>query len=76
MAGSPVLHDIKGKSPFPAVVRVNYNNSVDASDGTSVILRSLDDEAQTLHLAPGWDTLTGVGTPDGPGYVKALGSRR
>jgi subtilase family serine protease len=77
LAGSPVLHDIKGKSPFSAVVRVNYNNSVDASDGTSVILRSLDDEAQTLHLAPGWDNLTGVGTPDGPGYVKALlGSRR
>jgi hypothetical protein len=41
-----------------------------------VILPSLDDEAQTLHLAPGWDNLTGVGTPDGPGYVKALGSRR
>jgi subtilase family serine protease len=76
LAGSPVLHDIKGKSPFPAVVRVNYNNDVDASEGTSAILRSLDDEAQTLHLAPGWDNLTGVGTPDGPGYVKALGSRR
>jgi subtilase family serine protease len=76
LAGSPVLHDIKGKSPVPAVVRVNYNNSVDASEGTSVVLRSLDDEAQTLHLAPGWDSLTGVGTPDGPGYVKALGSHR
>ena len=30
LAGSPVLHDIKGKSPVPAVVRVNYNNGVDA----------------------------------------------
>ena len=56
-------------------MRVNYNNGVDAGDGTSVVLRSLDDEAQTLHLAPGWDNLTGVGSPDGPGYVKALGSR-
>jgi subtilase family serine protease len=74
-AGRSVLHDIKGKSPVPAVVRVNYNNSVDAGDGISVILRSLDDEAQSLHLAPGWDNLTGVGTPNGPGYVKALGSR-
>jgi subtilase family serine protease len=75
LAGGPVLHGIRGKSPYPAVVRVNYNNSVDASDGTSVVLRSLDDEAQTLHLAPGWDNLTGVGTPNGPGYVKALGGR-
>ena len=70
-----MLHDIKGKSPFPAVVRASYNNGVDAGDGTSAILRSLDDEGQTLHLAPGWDNLTGVGSPDGPGYVKALGSR-
>jgi hypothetical protein len=53
-------------------VRVNYNNSVDASDGTTAILRSLDDEAQSLHLTRGWDDLTGVGTPSA-GYVGALG---
>ena len=75
LAGSGVLHDIKGHSPVPAVVRVNYNNSVDAADGTTVILRALDDEAQSLHLTPGWDNLTGVGSPDGPGYVSALGGR-
>ncbi len=73
LGGSSVLHDIKGHSPVPAVVRINYNNSVDATDGTSAILRSLDDEAESLHLAPGWDDLTGVGTPNGPGYVGALG---
>ena len=70
-----MLHDIKGRSPVPAVVRVNYNNSVDATEGTMVILRSLDDEAQSLHLTPGWDNLTAVGSPDGPGYVFALGGR-
>ncbi len=73
--GAPVVHDIKGKSPVPAIVRVEYNNGVDDADGTFVVLRSLDDEAESLHLAPGWDNLTGVGTPDGPGYVKALGGR-
>jgi hypothetical protein len=73
LGGSSVLHDIKGRPPVPAVVRVNYNNDVDASEGTSAILRSLDDEAESLHLAPGWDNLTGVGTPNGPGYVGALG---
>ena len=70
-----MLHDIKGRSPVPAVVRVNYNNGVDATDGTTPFLRSLDDEAQSLHLTPGWDNLTGVGSPAGPGYVKALGGR-
>jgi subtilase family serine protease len=70
-----VLHDVKGKSPVPALVRVNYNNSVDDSDGITPLLRSLDDEAQSIHLAPGWDTITGVGTPNGPGYVLGLGAR-
>ena len=60
---------------MPAVVRVNYNNSVDASGGTAAILRSLDDEAQSIHLAPGWDTITGRGTPNGAGYVLGLGAR-
>jgi subtilase family serine protease len=69
------LNDVKGASPAPAVVRVNYNNSVDASDGTTAILRSLDDEAQSIHLAPGWDTITGRGTPNGAGYVLGLGAR-
>jgi subtilase family serine protease len=68
-----VLHDVKGPSPVPAVVRVNYNNSVDASGGLTTLLRSLDDEAQSIHLAPGWDTITGVGTPNGAGYVLSLG---
>jgi hypothetical protein len=69
-----VLHDVKGHSSFPAVVRVNYNNGVDASAGTTTLLRSLDDEAQSLRLAPGWDNLTGVGTPNGAGYVLSLGA--
>jgi subtilase family serine protease len=69
------LHDVKGPTPAPAVVRVNYNNGVDATDGTSAILRSLDDEAQSIHLATGWDTITGRGTPNGAGYVLGLGAR-
>jgi subtilase family serine protease len=70
-----VLHDVQGPTPVPAVVRVNYNNGVDATDGTTPILRTLDDEAQSIHLAPGWDTITGVGSPNGAGYVLSLGAR-
>jgi subtilase family serine protease len=70
-----VLHDVTAPNTHPAVVRVNFNNSVDASDGTTVLLRSLDDEAQSLHLTNGWDNITGVGTPNGAGYVGALGAR-
>jgi subtilase family serine protease len=76
LAGTPAVHDVSGPAPVPAVVRVNYNNSVDATDGTSPILRSLDDEAQSLHVAPGWDNLTGVGTPNDGAFVAGLAGGR
>jgi subtilase family serine protease len=48
-----------------AVARRNYNNSVDASAGTSDRLRTFDDYAAspTQHTNPGWDDVTGLGTP-------------
>jgi subtilase family serine protease len=71
--GTPALRDIVPPKKPSAVVRVNYNNSVDASEGTTPILRSLDDEAQSIHTAPGWDTITGVGTPNGLTFLTNLG---
>ena len=44
-------------------------------DGTTVLLRSLDDEAQSLHLTPGWDNLTGVGSPTDRGTCTRLEAR-
>jgi subtilase family serine protease len=73
LSGTSAVHDIVPPSAPKAVVRVNYNNGVDAADGTTPILRSLDDEAQSIHTAPGWDTITGVGTPDGLTYLTRLG---
>jgi subtilase family serine protease len=72
LAGSRSLHDVRGPAPVPAVVRVNYNNGENAADGATAILRLLDDEAQSLHVKPGWDNLTGVGTPNGAGFVNGL----
>lgn len=48
-----------------AVARRNFNNSVDASAGTSDFLRTLDDYSgsPTQHTGPGWDNVTGLGTP-------------
>ncbi|HEY6759275.1 MAG TPA: S53 family peptidase [Baekduia sp.] len=73
LAGTGAVRDIVPPAQPSAVVRVNYNNSVDASAGTTPILRSLDDEAQSIHTAPGWDTITGVGTPNGLAYLTHLG---
>jgi hypothetical protein len=48
-----------------AVGRVNYDNGVDSSAGTSEKLRTLDDYSgsPTQHTGPGWDNVTGLGVP-------------
>jgi subtilase family serine protease len=45
-----------------AVVRVNYLNGVDASGGLGYRLRTFDD-GLSLQTTPGWDDITGLGTP-------------
>lgn len=48
-----------------AVARRNYKNGVDASAGTADRLRTFDDYSgsPTQHTNPGWDNVTGLGTP-------------
>jgi subtilase family serine protease len=48
-----------------AVARRNFNNSVDATAGTVDRLRTFDDYAgsPSQHTNPGWDNVTGLGTP-------------
>jgi subtilase family serine protease len=50
-----------------AVARRNFVNSADASAGTSDFLRTFDDYSgsPTQHTGPGWDNVTGLGTPQG-----------
>jgi len=49
-----------------AVARRNFNNSVDASAGTSDFLRTFDDYSGSTsqHTNAGWDNVTGLGTPN------------
>jgi subtilase family serine protease len=60
-----------------AVARRNFNNSVDASAGTSDHLRTFDDYSgsPTQHTSPGWDNVTGLGTPQGV-FAHYLPNRR
>jgi subtilase family serine protease len=48
-----------------AVERRNFVNGVDDSDGTADRLRTFDDYSgsPTQHTDPGWDNVTGLGTP-------------
>jgi subtilase family serine protease len=49
-----------------AVARRNYVNSVDDTAGTVDRLRTFDDYSgsPTQHTNPGWDNVTGLGTPN------------
>jgi subtilase family serine protease len=64
-ANSGVFYDVL--SVKTAVARRNFNNSVDASAGTSDRLRTFDDYSgsPTQHTNPGWDNVTGLGAPNG-----------
>ena len=55
--------------------RTAQNNSVDASAGYSAAsLRSLDaDAVLTIHVRNGYDDVTGIGSPNGPAFLTALG---
>lgn len=52
-----------------AVERVDYANSVDASDGLIVSARKLDYPNLTIHTTAGYDNVTGLGSPSGPAFL-------
>lgn len=73
-AGSRAFYDPASSDHTTAVVRVNYTNNEDASEGYGIVLRTFN-LAQTIDLRPGYDDVTGVGTVNGPASIKALAGR-
>lgn len=60
----------------PAVLRVNFVNSVDAGKGLSYSIRTLeDDDLTTLDTRHDYDGSTGVGTPNGDTFLTAIAGR-
>jgi subtilase family serine protease len=72
-AGSAAYHDVVPPASPLGVVRSNYVNSVDATNGYTFFLRSLNfDSLLTIHTAPGYDNVTGVGSANGSAFLSAL----
>ncbi len=71
LAGSSAFHDIVAPAKTLGVVRVNYVNSVDATGGLSYFLRTLGTPA-SIFARPGYDDVTGVGTPNGAAFFYAM----
>jgi subtilase family serine protease len=62
LAGSAAFTDVVNPSSTVAVVRTNYVNGVDASNGLAYVLRTMN-QTLSLHTTPGYDDVTGLGTP-------------
>jgi hypothetical protein len=69
--GTSAFRDVRPSNGKLAVVRNDYAISVDASRGVVTSLRSLDHDS-SLGTAPGYDNVTGVGTPNGASFLAAL----
>lgn len=69
-ANSSAFRDVVSPASTLAVVRTNYVNGVDASNGLSYSLRTLN-QTLSLQTTPGYDDVTGVGTP-ASGFLSAL----
>ncbi|MEA2131108.1 MAG: hypothetical protein QOJ85_3999 [Solirubrobacteraceae bacterium] len=63
--------DVTSAATKRAVVRHDYVNRTDASGGINTLLRDFD-EPLTLHDRPGFDDATGMGTPNGIHFLRAL----
>ena len=69
---SNALYDPKPVSGL-GVVRVDFVNSVDASDGLTTSLRSLDvSQGTILRTRRGYDDITGIGSPNGSSFFRRL----
>jgi len=58
---------------YPGAARSDYVNGVDASGGYRYTARWFDEDANlTIHVAPGYDDVTGIGSPNGEAWVSGL----
>ena len=71
LAGTDAFRDVTS-GDRTAVVRRNFVNGTDDSAGfTQPTVRTFDADLQTLRTRPGYDTLTGLGAPNGNSFVNA-----
>ena len=58
-----------------AAVRSDFANGENAADGINYSVRTLN-QTESLHTIPGYDDVTGVGTPNGEAFLQALAWHR
>lgn len=71
LLGSSALFDVTAPKKPVQQVRANFVNGVDATDGKTYQLQTVDVQTTTIHSTRGYDAETGVGTP-GKRFFSAL----
>jgi len=76
---NPSLYALSGTSAITdvvhqtrAVVRVDYDNSLNAKDGTTTTVRTFDLAGLAISTTPGYDDTTGLGVPNGSNFIKRI----
>jgi subtilase family serine protease len=64
--------DVTGPGPDAGNVRADYVNGLDPSGGVVYSVRTFDQDS-SLTVTPGWDDVTGIGSPS-PKYITAFGA--
>jgi subtilase family serine protease len=75
LGGTQAFRDVVAPEATLAAVRVDYANRLDPSGGLVYSLRTLG-QTHSLHTTPGYDDVTGLGTPRGMAFIEALGRDR
>jgi subtilase family serine protease len=70
-AGTGAYVDVVSPKTTLGVVRVDFVNNENASDGLRTSLRTLN-QTGTIFTRPGYDDVTGVGSPNGASFLSAL----
>ena len=72
LAGSGAFRDTVDPPTTIAAARTDFVNGVNRTDGLSYTLRSMNFTG-TIDTRPGYDDVTGVGSPNGRRFLEALG---
>jgi subtilase family serine protease len=71
LAGSAAFRDIVDPASPMAAVRTDWANFLNPRQGRLFTLRSLN-QTGTLHTTPGYDDVTGLGSPNGQAFLDAM----
>ncbi|MEO6997129.1 MAG: S53 family peptidase [Terracoccus sp.] len=72
LAGTDAFRDVDHpQTVTDAVVRVDFANGVNEQAGLVTSLRTINQTA-SIHVGPGYDDVTGVGSPNGASFFAAM----